>query len=45
MRMTGRTIIGRVRRRLHNRRFDIMVFVAAGLSSLALGLLIPLLLQ
>jgi hypothetical protein len=44
-RMPRRTIIGRVRRRLHDRRFDVMVFVAAALSSLALGLLIPLLLQ
>src|ERR1043166_3076828 len=44
-RLPRRTILGRVLRRLRDRRVDVMVFVAAALSSLALGLLIPLLLQ
>jgi hypothetical protein len=39
------TIVGRVQRELHARRFDIVFFFAAAFGSLALGLLIPLLLQ
>ena len=44
-RVRGRAVVLRIRHALHARRFDILVFVAAALTSLALGVLIPLLLQ
>jgi hypothetical protein len=45
VRVRGRAVVLRIRHALHARRFDILVFVAAALTSLALGVLIPLLLQ
>jgi hypothetical protein len=43
--MPVRTIVRRVRRELHARRFDIVVAIAAALGSIVLGALVALLLQ
>jgi hypothetical protein len=44
-RMPVRTIVRRIRLKLHARRFDIVVAIAAGLSSMVLGVLIALVLN